>query len=511
MSSATLLPLTNELLAHASGFPADLNVSLRRELPEKVLQFGEGNFLRGFVDWMIHRLNTAGLFNGSVVVVQPLATGQVPQLNAQDGLYTLALRGMKDGSVVEEKELISCVSRSLNPFEDYAAYLRCAQIESLRYIVSNTTEAGIACDPSDHPTDRPARSFPGKLTALMFARYNAFGGDPAKGFVLLPCELIERNGDALKRCVLQTARAWKLPLAFIHWVETCNVFCNTLVDRIVTGYPKEEAQAFAQKLGYEDSLLCTGELFHAWIIEGPAALARELPFDRVGLNVVWTSNVTPYRDRKVRILNGAHTMLVLAAYLAGKDTVKECMDDAALSTYVRRGLSDEIIPTLDLPRADLETFAAAVCERFANPFVKHFLLSIALNSASKYTARVLPSLKEYQRRRHALPKRLTFALAALLAFYRGTELRDGVLIGRRGDREYPIKDSPAVLEAFRAAWTDCDGSPASVRKLTANLLSQPALWQEDLTLVPGLTDAVATQLSAILQHGAASVVEALER
>jgi tagaturonate reductase len=510
MSTTSLLPLNNELLASSPEFPADLKVAPRRQLTEKVLQFGEGNFLRGFVDWMIHRMNTEGVFNGSVVIVQPLATGQVPQLKAQNGLYTLALRGVKDGAVIEEKELITCVSRSINPYEDFKSFLHCAHNGALRFIVSNTTEAGIACDPADFAMDRPPRSFPGKLTALMYERYQTFKGDPTKGFVMLPCELIERNGDALRRCVLQTARAWHLPLTFIHWVEKFNVFCNTLVDRIVTGYPKEEAAAFAQKLGYDDQLLDTGELFHAWIIEGPGTLAKELPFDRVGLNVVWTDNVTPYRDRKVRILNGAHTMTVLAAYLAGKDTVKECMDDPAISNYLRRGLSEEIIPTLDLPKADLQAFAAAVCERFANPFVKHFLLSIALNSVSKFTARVLPSLKEYQLRRGTLPKRLTFSLAALLAFYRSTELRDGALIGKRGNEEYFIKDSPAVLEAIQAAWKACDGSPAAVEKLAATLLSKRTLWHEDLTTISGLIPAVATQLASILKNGAASTLAALE-
>ncbi len=510
MSPATLLPLNNQLLASSPAFPADLTVAPSRPLTEKVLQFGEGNFLRGFTDWMIHRLNTAGLFNGSVVIVQPLATGQVKQLNGQNGLYTLALRGMKDGAVIEEKELITCVSRGIDPYADYDSLLQCAQNASLRFIVSNTTEAGIACDAADRPDDRPPRSFPGKLTALLHARYTAFKGDPSKGFVMLPCELIERNGDALRRCVLQTARAWHLPLTFIHWIEKHNVFCNTLVDRIVTGYPKDEAADFAQKLGYDDQLLDTGELFHAWVIEGPAWLAKELPFDRVGLNVIWTDDVTPYRDRKVRILNGAHTMTVLAAFLAGKNTVKECMDDPVISRYLRDGLNDEIIPTLDLPKADLQSFASAVCERFANPFVKHFLLSIALNSVSKFTARVLPSLSEYRLRRGTLPKRLTFSLAALLAFYRGTELRDGALIGNRAGEPYLIKDSPAVLEAIQAAWKTCDGSASSVEKLTATLLGSRTLWGQDLAGIPGLVTAVAAYLRSILEKGAAATLVSLE-
>ncbi len=508
MSTTTLLPLNDALLAGSPEFPADLKVAPRRRLTEKVLQFGEGAFLRGFVDWMIHRLNSEGIFNGSVVVVQPLPTGLIPQLNAQNGLYTLALRGLQDGNVVEQKEIISCISRGVNPYEEYETFLQCAHEPSLRYIVSNTTEAGIACDPNDKSEDRPANSFPGKLTALLYERYRTFKGDPTKGFIMLPCELIERNGDKLRRCVLQTARAWQLPLAFIQWIEKHNVFCNTLVDRIVTGYPREEAAAFAEKLGYEDALLDTGEIFHAWVIEGPAWLAKELPFDRVGLNVIWTDNVNPYRDRKVRILNGAHTMTVLAAFLAGKNTVLECMQDADIARFLRQGLSEEIIPTLDLPRGELQAFADAVCERFTNPFVKHFLSSIALNSVSKFAARVLPSIKEFQQRQGRLPHRLTFSLAALLAYYRGTEIREGALIGQRGQESYRIQDNLPVLEAMRDAWLACDGSAAAVQTFVKQLLARRDLWLEDLTEIPDLVPTVARDLLSILQHGAAAALRA---
>ncbi len=509
MRTTTLLPLNDALLAAAPEFPADLKVAPRQRITEKVLQFGEGAFLRGFVDWMIHRLNTEGIFNGSVVVVQPLPNGLIPQLNAQNGLYTLALRGVKDGAVVEEKEIVSCLSRGVNPYSEYDAFLRCAHEPAMRYIVSNTTEAGIACDAGDKSTDRPPHSFPGKLTALLLERYRAFNGDPDKGFVMLPCELIERNGDKLRRCVLQTARAWDLPLAFIEWIEKHNVFCNTLVDRIVTGYPREEAAAFAEKLGYEDALLNTGEIFHAWVIEGPASLAQELPFDRVGLNVIWTDNVTPYRDRKVRILNGAHTMTVLAAFLAGKNTVLECMEDADIARFLRQGLSEEIIPTLDLPRDELQAFADAVCERFTNPFVKHFLSSIALNSVSKFAARVLPSIKAFQQRQGRLPQRLTFSLAALLAYYRGTEIREGALIGHRGKETYRIQDNLFVLEAMRDAWLTCDGSPAAVEALVKQLLARSDLWLEDLTAIPELVPTVARDLSAILETGAAAALRSV--
>ena len=474
--------------------------------PERILQFGEGGFLRGFVDWMVHRLNQRGLFEGSVVVVQPLPAGLVGELNRQDGFFTHILRGVVDGEVREEIEIVRSIRRGINPFTDFAGYLACARNPDLRFIVSNTTEAGIACHADDRLDAEPPVSFPAKLTRLLLERFHAFGGSAASGLVVLPCELIEFNGTNLRRCVLETAAKWNLDAAFVAWIEKHVVFCNTLVDRIVTGYPRDEAAAICARLGYEDALLNTSELFHSWVIEGPASLADELPFAKAGLNVVFTSDYKPYRDRKVRILNGAHTATVLAAHLAGHDLVKQMLDDALFAGFLRRALNDEIIPTLDLPRPDLDAFAAAVLERFANPFVKHALLSISLNSTSKFTARVLPSLETYLARRGSLPPCLVFSLAALIAFYRGTELRAGALVGRRPDGDtYPIKDNPEVLTFFREIWSAADTSPASVAK---TVLANTALWGgHDLNNVPGLSAAVAADLSAILGAGVRAALE----
>lgn len=503
------LPKINrDLVASGHSFPAELQVdrdAILSEFPERVLQFGEGNFLRGFADWMIDRLNRRGVFGGRVVVVQPISAGMVRELNEQDGLYTLLLRGVREGRVVEEKELIGCISRGVDPYTDFQAYLACARNPDLRFVISNTTEAGIACDPADRLDDRPPASFPAKLTVLLLERWRHFGGDPARGLVVIPCELIERNGDNLLRCVLETARRWELDEQFTRWVEDANVFTNTLVDRIVTGYPRDEVETITTTLGYRDDLLDTGELFHAWVIEGPQSVAEELPFRQAGLNVVWTDDVTPYRDRKVRILNGAHTMTVLAAYLAGKETVGECMEDPQISEYLRRGLHEEIIPTLDLPREDLESFAAAVLERFANPFVRHELLSIALNSTSKFKARVLPSIREFQRRTEALPPRLTFSLAALIAFYRGTEIRGGALVGHRGGEEYLIRDDAHALERFQQVWTEFQRT-GDAERLTRTVLADGSLWGGDLNQLPGFTEAVAGHLRAILERGAAAAM-----
>lgn len=478
------------------------NPAAAAALPEKVLQFGEGNFMRGFVDWMIHKMNEKNLFNGRVVVVQPIAQGLTGMLNEQDGLYTLLLRGIQNGQIVEQQDLISSISRGINPYEDFNAYLACANNPDLRFIISNTTEAGISYSADDRYDDAPPASFPGKLTVLLHKRFTAFGGAADKGFVIIPCELIDRNGDNLKKIVLRLAAEWNLGADFAAWVENHNHFLNTLVDRIVTGYPKDEIAELTAKLGYEDKLLNTAEIFHLWVIEGDKRFAEELPLTQIGLDVIWTDDMTPYRTRKVRILNGAHTMTVLAAYLYGLDTVKECMDDAKIRSFMEKGVFEEIIPTLDLPEKELKDFAAAVTERFANPFIRHYLLSISLNSTSKFKTRVLPSVLEYVKRKGQLPKVLSFSLAALFAFYRGTEIRGSALIGTRpAGNEYNISDDQPVLELFRSLWAACDGSRAAVGTLASTVLAKTDMWGQDLNEVAGLADRVADYLFAIITNG----------
>jgi tagaturonate reductase len=477
-------------------------------LPEKVLQFGEGNFLRGFVDSMIHKLNENHLFNGRVAVVQPIAQGLTSMLNEQDGLYTLLLRGIQNGQIVEEKEVISSISRGINPYEDFGAYIACAENADLRFIISNTTEAGISYSSEDRYEDTPPASFPGKLTVLLHKRFTAFNGAADKGLVIIPCELIDRNGDNLKQIVLRLASEWNLGADFTGWIEQHNYFLNTLVDRIVTGYPRDEVAELTEKLGYEDKLLNTAEIFHLWVIEGDKRFAEELPFHKVGLDVIWTDDMTPYRTRKVRILNGAHTMTVLAAYLYGLDTVKECMDDERIRTYMEKGVFEEIIPTLDLPESELKDFAAAVTERFANPFIRHYLLSISLNSTSKFKTRVLPSILEYVNRKSELPKVLSFSLASLLAFYRGTELRGNALIGTRpAGNEYNISDDLPVLELFQSLWTACDGSREAVAVLVSTVLARTDLWGKDLNEVSGFSSLVSGYLYSIITNGVESALK----
>lgn len=389
-------------------------------LTERVMQFGEGNFLRGFVDWMIDRLNKENGGDYGVVLVQPLNKGLVDMINEQDGLYSLYLRGLQKGERIEETRVVECVTRGINPFSDTEEFFACAKNPDLRFIVSNTTEAGIEYKENQNPKDFAELTFPGRLTLFMKKRFD----EGLKGFILLPCELIDKNGDCLKECVLKYSRDWGFGSEFEKWINEKNHFTNTLVDRIVTGYPRDTAAEMEKEFGYLDNVIDTAEIFHLWVIEGDKKYAEEIPFHKIGLNVLWTDDVTPYKKRKVRILNGAHTMMVLAAHLAGLETVKEAMDDELVYSFMKQGIFEEIIPTLDLPEEELTQFANDVIERFKNPFIKHYLLSIALNSVSKYKVRVLPSVLQYIKDKKSEPKRLVFSLAALIAFYRTDAAND---------------------------------------------------------------------------------------
>ncbi|MHB1937329.1 MAG: tagaturonate reductase [Acidobacteriaceae bacterium] len=498
-STAATLPRLSAgfLRAHAELAPE----AILQPLPEKVLQFGAGVFLRGFVDWMLDGMNRQGMFNGSVVVVPSIATGIIAKLNRQDGLYTHLARGLENGRLIEEKSVITSIRRGIDPYTQFHEYLQCAHNPELRFIVSNTTEAGIVYRAEDKQSDQPPASFPAKLTLLLMERYTAFGGDPSKGFVLLPCELIERNGDSLKKTVLQTAANWSVDKKIVQWIEDANIFTNTLVDRIVTGFPRDEIQALWEESGYVDELFNTSEAFHLWVIEGPPGLARELPLQEAGFNAIFAKDMAPYRDRKVRILNGAHTVTVLAAYLAGENFVGDCMKDPLIGGFMKRAIYDEAVPTLTLPKVELDAYAAGVFERFSNPFIKHALLSISLNSISKYKARVLPSLEKYLALRGQLPTRLTFGLAALIAFYRGTVLRDSALIGDRDGEEYRIQDDIAILETFAGLWKNFDGSAAGIHKLTEKVLRRDDWWGKDLRQLAGLSGTVSDHLESIVNRG----------
>ena len=375
-------------------------------MKEKIIQFGEGGFLRGFADWMIQIINENTDFDGSAVVVQPIEKGLCDLLSSQDCVYTHLCRGSEG---VDMKK-IEAISRCVKPYDDFDAYLSLASNPDFRFVISNTTEAGICFDESNKITDRPASSFPGKLTQLLKKRFEMGLG----GFVFLPCELIDKNGENLKACILKYADLWSLSDAFKAWIENDNIFCNTLVDRINTGYPKDEVI----DVGFDDKMINTSEYFHLWVIEGYNDLCLEIPFDKCGLNVIITDNLEMYRTRKVRILNGAHTSLVPYALLSGLETVKECTENTVMREHLRKCIYEEIIPTLDLPRDELIEYADNVLLRFSNPYIKHMLSSIALNSVSKFKVRVLPSILEYIKRYDKMPETLLFSFAKLIDFYR---------------------------------------------------------------------------------------------
>ena len=453
---------------------------------ERILQFGEGNFLRAFANWMIHEMNHQANFDAGVVVIQPIANGLIKTLNDQDGLYTLYMNGIKNGEVLSERKVIDCIQRGINPYEDYDAYLANAENPNLRFVISNTTEAGISYNPKDNLEDAPQASFPGKLTALLYKRFHFFNGASEKGLIVIPCELIDRNGDNLKKIVLQYATDWNLDKGFVSWINNDNIFCNTLVDRIVPGYPRDKIDTITEELGYIDNLVVEGEQFHLWVIEAPESVKKEIPAKTCGLNIVFTNNMEPYRTRKVRILNGAHTSLVPVSYLYGIDKVRESLEDQVVGKFIQDVIFEEICHTLDLPEQELKQFSNAVLERFRNPYLEHDLISISLNSISKYKTRVLPSVLEYIKRENALPKRLLFSLAALIAFYRGD--RNGVNI--------PLKDDQSVLDFFAAQWVAFD-----VKAIAKATLQNVDFWGQDLTQFNGLLEEVTTSLNAITKHG----------
>ncbi len=486
-----------EKLALLNG---NMGESIRR--PIRVLQFGEGNFLRAFVDDMIDIANEKGGLNAGVVIVKPIRMGTLENFHRQDCRYTVVLRGLQDGAPVEQERLITCVQDAVDAYDEYEKYASYARLESLRFIVSNTTEAGIILDETDRFELCPPNTYPGKLCKFLYERAQCFDYAPDKGLVILPVELIDDNGAELKRCVKALARLWQLGSAFERWLDEACVFTSTLVDRIVTGYPRdeEERQALWSRLGYEDHLLVTGEPFALWVIESPRDLSEELPLPACGLPVIFTDHQKPYKQRKVRILNGAHTSFVPAAFQCGYDYVLDAMHDPMIRAFIHRTLYEEVIPTLSLPKNELTAFAEAVIGRFENPFIRHALLSICLNSVSKWRARCLPSLVGYVEKNGALPSCLTFSLASLMALYHGGHLEEGRLICDRDGKPYALQDDEAVLRFF------AEGSQRPARELVHDFLSRESFFGQDLTRIPGLEDSVCGSYEAILARGMRAVM-----
>ena len=492
-----------------------LNKSITKAVdrPVKVLQFGEGNFLRAFVDYIFDVTNEKTDFNGGIVIVKPIEFGNLDRFHDQECQYTLQLRGFENGQPKKITRQITSVVDAVAAIDDYDKYIQYGLCDTLRFIVSNTTEAGIVFDETDDFNACPPKTYPGKLTKLLFERFKKFEGAKDKGIILIPCELIADNGIELKKCIMQFIELWNLGDEFKNWIDTACSFCPTLVDRIVPGYPRDEAAALCEEFGYEDQLIDTAELFGLWVIESDSnleldQLRKELPFEKAGLNVVFTKDHHPYKERKVRILNGSHTSFVLASFLAGNDLVKQSMDDATIRKYMEETLFDEVIPTLSLPADECKEFADAVIERFQNPFITHKLLDISLNSVSKWEARCMPSFLGYVNKFGKLPKYLTFSIAALMSFY--STQKDGevnvgyCLVGNRNGEEYNIRDDRFVLDFFKENSTK---EPTEFAK--AYLSNTKFFGGEDLSKVDGLVDAIAAYIADIRTRGMRAVVEDL--
>lgn len=438
----------------------------RKRYPSRAVQFGEGNFLRAFVGEMLCKIGVG------VDIVQPLPNGMSDAINAQEGLYTLILRGIDNNELKEEKRIIENVNSCVNPYADYDKFISLAKNPELRFMFSNTTEAGIAFDNSCKFEDKPAKSFPGKATQFLFERFKFFNGDKTKGILVIPCELIDYNGRQLKKCIIEYIDLWNLGEDFKAWIENSCTFASSLVDRIVTGYPKDMV------LEYEDKLIDTGEYFHLWVIEGLGTAASELPFDKAGLNVIFTDDIRPYKTRKVCILNGAHTMTVLAAYMAGYETVLDLMGNDIIKGYMKKGIFDEIIPTIPMDKDQLKSYANSVLERFSNPYLQHKCIDIALNSLAKFKERVLPSLLKYNEMFGKLPEVLTLSLSALITFYKGDSARDSI----------------ENIDYMKSAGV-------------SDILSNTSLWGKDLCSIDGLYDKVNNYINEISEIGILKVME----
>ncbi|MEM0993178.1 MAG: tagaturonate reductase [Bacteroidota bacterium] len=460
------------------------NIADRPMYPPKVLQFGGGNFLRAFVDWMIEELNEKTDFGGSVVVVKPTERGDYDALRAQDGLFHVLTRGIKNGNLVDTHQLISCIHQVVHPYREWDTYLKTAELESIQFIVSNTTEAGIQFSATDRMEDTPAQEFPAKLTQWLYHRFQHFEGASDKGCIFLPCELIEDNAIALRDSILQYAAHWQLDSAFADWIRNNNHFCNTLVDRIVPGYPKNDISAIQAAIGYEDQLLVAAEPYHIWAIEAEEHIQQALPFAETALNVVFTNDLSPYRELKVRILNGAHTVMVPIGYLAGIASVREAVADEKVGKIIQDIIYDEILPTLDYPKETLEQYAKDVLDRFKNPFIHHLLISISLNAIPKFKARLLPTLQAYVARFGHAPKGIGKALAHLIYFYKGEY---------RG-KEIPLKASDTVLDFFQNLWTSTTPDLAHIVKKT---LVHQDFWGTNLNELADLPAVVLEELEQI--------------
>lgn len=460
----------------------------RKNYPTKAIQFGEGNFLRAFIDWQFDLLNEHTDFNTGITIIRPINSLH-PKLDNQDGLYTTLIRGLNEkGEKESTARVIQSVNKEVLAYQEFDQYLLEAENPDLEWVISNTTEAGIKFNDTDKLHDQPASTFPGKLTQFLLHRFTTFNGDINKGLIFLPCELIDYNGEELKKCIEQYIYLWDLGHQFQKWINEANTFCSTLVDRIVTGYPKDEIQQIESALGYQDNFLVTAEHFYLFVIQGPDWLKDKLKLNQYPLNINVVDDIKSYKERKVAILNGAHTSMVPVAYLSGFDTVRESIEDEYIQSFVDNLIRHEVIPMIKMPQEELLDFYNSVISRFKNPYIQHNLLSISLNSFAKFKARVLPQLISYSKTYHQAPAYTSFSLAALICFYQGT----------RENETYELNDDLKILNNFKE-WQPLFES--NIQQLTINVLGMTEHWGEDLNSVPKLTETVSSHISNIKQHG----------
>ena len=481
----------------------------KAQRPERIIQFGEGNFLRAFVDWIIYNMNQKTDFNSSVVVVQPIDKGMVEWLNGQDCMYHVNLQGRLNGEPVNTLERIDVISRALNPYSQNSAFMALADQPEIRFVISNTTEAGIAFDPECKLSDAPASSYPGKLTQLLYRRYKTFNGCPSKGLIIMPCELIFLNGHHLKECIRKYIELWKDDFGgdyegFKEWFEKYNYVCATLVDRIVPGFPRKEIKQIQERACYADNLVVQAEIFHLWVIEKAENmtvedLRKEFPAEKAGLHVIITESEAPYHERKVTLLNGPHTVLSPVAYLSGVDIVRDACNHPVIGKYIHKVQFDELMQTLNLPMDELKQFAEDVLERFNNPYVDHQVTSIMLNSFPKFQTRDLPGLKTYLERKRELPKGLVLGLAAIITYYKGGVREDGAPIQPNDDEK--------IMQLLKDLWSTND-----LHKVAEGVLAaKDLIWTEhgDLNQIPGLTDMLEGFLKDIQEKGMLETVKSI--
>lgn len=500
-----MMRLSKELLPTLSGKKnIQLPAAAHLALPEKVLQFGTGVLLRGLPGYFIDKANKAGQFNGRIVVVKSTGKGTTDAFSEQDGLYTHCIRGIEEGQQVEENILNAAISRVLNASAQWPLILQCAENPQLEIVISNTTEVGIVLTEDDVHAAPPA-SYPGKLLAFLYRRYQHFDGSAEKGLVIIPTELIVDNGKKLKDIVLELAARNSLPEAFISWITTANHFCNSLVDRIVPGaLPPAEQEAMQAALGYEDELMIMSEVYSLWAIETADARVRErLSFSAADKGVVIAPDINVFRELKLRLLNGTHTLSCGLAVLAGFETVRQGMEDADMEAAIATLMLEEMAPAITdiyITAAAAAQFANSVLDRFRNPSIAHQWLAITMQYTSKMKMRNVPVLLRHYQRSQEAPLWISLGFAAYLLFMRSDRSAEGAYKGTVNGRSYTIQDDHAAW--FHDQWKRLEPSV-----LVKEVLANTALWGTDLTALKGFAPAVNKMLQMLLQQGATAVIK----